>query len=69
MQFFRVPRKGGAASRGFCDHEAMKTMKIHRLHRFAFPVPFIYLEPRKTLPDIQRVSLAPPQRISCEVVT
>ena len=40
----------------------MKTMNIHRLHRFAFSV-LLYVEPRRTLPDIERLSLAPPQRI------
>ena len=39
----------------------MKTMKTHRLHRFALSVLF-YIEPSRKLPNPERVSLAPAQR-------
>ena len=69
----RYPKRGFCLE-GFCDQvksdvidkvRAMKTMKIHRLHRlhrFAFLCALLsnYVEPTRALPDLERVSLAPP---------
>ena len=59
---YRVPRKGGVASRGFCtEAKAVKTMKIHRF--IASPSSVLFcVETRRTLPDPELVSLAPAQR-------